>query len=65
MTSRSKLDARHRVRLRIPWVFELEAEGVVAVVGSLLLAAVLVGLAVYRAPSVIPIYGHDGQYQGN
>jgi hypothetical protein len=40
-TFRSRPRGRHRVRLRIPWIIEVEGEGLVAVVGSLLLVAVI------------------------
>ncbi|MGE0652480.1 MAG: hypothetical protein AB7P12_12120 [Alphaproteobacteria bacterium] len=46
MTARSKRRNPSRVRLRIPWMIELEGEGLVAVVGSFLLAAFVVGCAV-------------------
>lgn len=44
-TSRSKPRGSHRVRLRIPWIIEVEGEGLVAVIGSLLLATVIAALA--------------------
>lgn len=43
MTSRSRPRSQNRSRLRIPWVVELEGEGLVAVLGSLLLAALIIG----------------------
>lgn len=32
----------HRMRVRIPWLLEIEGEGVVAVVGSIVLAALMI-----------------------
>ena len=43
MTYRSRPRSHNRIRLRIPWVVELEGEGLVAVLGSLILAALIVG----------------------
>lgn len=42
MTSRSKPRRQNRIWLRIPWVLELEGEGLAAVLGSLLFAALIV-----------------------
>lgn len=52
MTSRSRPRSQNRIRLRIPWVLELEGEGLAAVLGSLFLAALVVsGILVGLAPS--------------
>jgi hypothetical protein len=45
MTSPSRRREHNRVRLRIPWLIEVEGEGLIAVVGSLLLAVLIVVLA--------------------
>lgn len=47
-TSRSKRRGQHRIRLRIPWMIEVEGEGLVAVVGSFLLVAFVVGCSLIR-----------------
>ena len=39
----------NRLRLRIPWLLEVDSVGLVAVVGSLALAAAIVVLAYIRA----------------
>jgi hypothetical protein len=39
----------HRLRLRVPWLIEVESEGLVAVVGGLALAAALIVLVYLRA----------------
>ena len=46
MTSPSRRREHNRVRLRIPWLIEVEGEGLIAVIGSLVLA-VLVVVVVY------------------
>jgi hypothetical protein len=39
----------NRLRLRVPWLLEVESEGLVAVVGGLAFAAAIVVLAYIRA----------------
>lgn len=39
----------NRLRLRVPWLLEVESEGLVAVVGGLALAAAVIVLAYIRA----------------
>jgi hypothetical protein len=39
----------HRLRLRVPWLLEIESEGLVAVAGGLALAAVIIVLFYLRA----------------
>lgn len=48
MTFHSRCRDQNRVRLRIPWVIELEGVGLTAVIGSLLLAALIVGSVLGR-----------------
>ena len=47
MTSPSRRRDYNRVCLRIPWLVEVEGEGLVAVVGSLLLAVLMVVLVIF------------------
>jgi hypothetical protein len=39
----------HRLRVRVPWLLEVESEGLVAVVGGLVLAAAIIVLVYIRA----------------
>jgi hypothetical protein len=40
-----KLPSEHRVRVRVPWLLELEGEGLVAVIGSIALSFLVIVLA--------------------
>jgi hypothetical protein len=44
-SSRGLTRQTHRLRLRVPWLLEVESEGLVAVVGGLALAAAIIVLA--------------------
>jgi hypothetical protein len=49
MTSPSSRGQKHRLKLRVPWLLEVEGEGVPAVLGGVVLAAlVIAALAAYR-----------------
>jgi hypothetical protein len=48
MTSPSSRGQKHRLRLRIPWLLEVESEGFAAVLGGLALAAAVIVLAYIR-----------------
>ena len=47
-TTPSSRSQKHRLKLRVPWLLEVEGEGLVAVIGAVVLAAFAIGLAAYR-----------------
>lgn len=44
MTSPSRSREHNRLRLRVPWMIEIEGEGQLAVVGSLVVAGLIIVL---------------------
>lgn len=46
-TSPSSRSQKHRLKLRVPWLLEVEGEGLAAVLGGIALAAAVIALA-YR-----------------
>jgi hypothetical protein len=48
MTSRSSRGQKHRLRLKVAWLLEVESEGLIAVLGGLALAAAVIVLAYIR-----------------
>jgi hypothetical protein len=47
-TSPSSRSQKHRLKLRVPWLLEVEGEGLVAVLGGVLLAAAVIIVLAYR-----------------
>jgi hypothetical protein len=49
MSFPSNRTQKNRLRLRVPWLLEVEGEGIVAVLGGLALAAAVILLAYIHA----------------